>query len=100
MDQWSPTEKDKAGASLYGATIRRVAAVGGKVRGILWYQGEAEANPERAEAFPAKFAALVEAFRKDLNAPDLPFYYINMNINIKINGLNNQNSNNILLTLI
>lgn len=40
MEQWSPALRDKQGDSLYGATYRRFLAVGSKVRGVLWYQGE------------------------------------------------------------
>jgi sialate O-acetylesterase len=48
MDQWDPSLRDKGGDSLYGATIRRVRLVGGKVTGLLWYQGESDANPKAA----------------------------------------------------
>ncbi|MCS7024763.1 MAG: sialate O-acetylesterase [Bryobacteraceae bacterium] len=76
MDQWSPELRDKAGDSLYGATIRRIRAVGGKVRGILWYQGESDANPRLAPQFQEKFERLVAAFRADTAQPQLPFYYV------------------------
>jgi sialate O-acetylesterase len=76
MDQWSPAERDKGGDSLYGATIRRIRAVGGKVKGILWYQGESEANPAAAPVFQQKFEALVAAFREDTGQPGLPFYFV------------------------
>lgn len=76
MDQWSPDLRDRGGDSLYGATIRRVKAVGGRVRGILWYQGESDASPKAMPEFAAKFRALVAAFRSDLGQADLPFYYV------------------------
>lgn len=76
MDQWSPELRDKGGDSLYGATIRRIRAVGGKVRGILWYQGESDANPKVVAEFQNKFERLVAAFRADTGQPDLPFYYV------------------------
>jgi sialate O-acetylesterase len=76
MDQWNPALKDKGGDSLYGATLRRFQAVGGKVTGILWYQGESDANPKAAPAFSEKFERLVAAFRADFGQPDLPFYYV------------------------
>jgi sialate O-acetylesterase len=76
MDQWSPDLRDKGGDSLYGAAIRRIRAVGGKVRGILWYQGESDANPRVAGEFQNKFERLVAAFRADTGQPDLPFYFV------------------------
>jgi sialate O-acetylesterase len=76
MDQWSPLLLGQVGDSLYGATIRRVRGLGGKVRGVLWYQGESDASPKAAPEFQKKFQDLVVAFRKDLEQPDLPFYYV------------------------
>ena len=76
MDQWNPALKDREGDSLYGAMYRRVQAVGGQVKGVLWYQGESDANPTAAPLFLGKFEALVKAMRADFNQPDLPFYYV------------------------
>ncbi len=76
MDQWDPALRDKGGDSLYGATIRRVRLVGGKVAGILWYQGESDANPKAAPVFRQKFERLVEMFRADFGQPNLAFYYV------------------------
>ena len=78
MNQWSPAEKDKGGDSLYGATVRRIAAVGGKVKGMLWYQGESDANDKDVAAFAARFDALIAAFRADTGQTDLPFYYVQL----------------------
>lgn len=49
---------------------------GGKVTGILWYQGESDASPKAAPRFQAKFENLVAAFRADLGQAELPFYYV------------------------
>ena len=76
MDQWSPTLKDHEGGSLYGSMYRRVQAVGGRVKGILWYQGESDANPKAAPVFLEKFEGLVKAVREDFKQPNLPFYYV------------------------
>jgi len=76
MEQWSPELKDKQGDSYYGATYRRFLATGGRIRGVLWYQGESEANPKVIAAFPEKFEKLIASFRSDFLQPDLPFYYV------------------------
>jgi sialate O-acetylesterase len=76
MDQWSPSLKDREGESLYGSMYRRVQAVGGKVKGILWYQGESDANPKAAPEFLEKFEGFVKAVREDFKQPNLPFYYV------------------------
>lgn len=76
MDQWNPALKDRGGDSLYGATIRRALLAGGRIKGVLWYQGESDASEKAAPLFRDKFKALVDAFRRDLGAPALPFYYV------------------------
>jgi sialate O-acetylesterase len=76
MDQWSPELKDKGGDSLYGAMLRRVRASGGKVKGVLWYQGESDANDKAAPEFLAKFKKLIEEMRADFGQPELPVYYV------------------------
>jgi sialate O-acetylesterase len=76
MEQWSPAKKSMDGGSLYGATYRRFVATGARIRGILWYQGESEANPKRIAVFPEEFEKLIASFRQDFLQPDLPFYYV------------------------
>ena len=66
MQQWDPARKGQGGHSLYGATLERVKAVGGKVAGILWYQGESDANPADAALYEARMTTLVQSFRADL----------------------------------
>jgi sialate O-acetylesterase len=76
MDQWSPALKDQGGDSLYGAMLRRFQAVGGRVTGVLWYQGESDANPKAAPLFQEKFQKFVASVREDFGQQDLPFYFV------------------------
>lgn len=76
MAQWDPSLREKGGASLYGSMLKQVKSSGGKVKGVLWYQGESDASPEAAPLFLERFRALVAAFRKDLGSPGLHFYYV------------------------
>jgi sialate O-acetylesterase len=76
MAQWDPALKEKGGESLYGSMLRRVRAAGGKVTGVLWYQGESDANAKAAPVFQEKFEQLVKAIRDDFGIPSLPFYYV------------------------
>jgi len=78
MQQWDPARKGQGGHSLYGATLERVKAVGGRVAGILWYQGESDANPADAAFYEARMTALIQSFRADLGSPDLPFYFVQL----------------------
>lgn len=77
MEQWNPSHRDKGGDSLYGSFLSAFKAVGGKVRGMLWYQGESDtANEETVKNFTPGFIHLVEAIRQDTGDPNLPFYYV------------------------
>jgi hypothetical protein len=46
---------------------------GGRVRAILWHQGESDATPERSVVYAGKLRALIAQFRADLGDPALPF---------------------------
>ena len=92
MDQWSPALKDRGGDSLYGATIRRVNLAGGKVTGILWYQGESDASPKAAPEFLGKFERMVAAFRSDFGQPELPFYSVQIGRHVNYTNQNEWNS--------
>ncbi len=67
------------GAKLYENAVRRarlaMASAPGKVRlrGVLWLQGEANANPQELPQHAARLRALVENLRADLGQPKLPF---------------------------
>lgn len=75
IDQWRPaTGRD----TLYGSCLARAkeAARHGRIRAFVWYQGESDTGSlAAAEAWPAKFQALVRALRRDLGQPRLPVVY-------------------------
>jgi sialate O-acetylesterase len=75
MEQWSPALAAQGSASLYGNLLGQVRLAGGRVTGVLWYQGENDTGPEPAAVYKTKFQALVARLRADLNRPDLPFFY-------------------------
>ncbi len=76
MEQWSPAKKDQGGKSLYGSMLRQVKLAGGKVKGVLWYQGESDASDKAAPVYAKTFADFIGAVRGDLERPDLPFYFV------------------------
>lgn len=78
MDQWSPDLKDQGGNSLYGSMSKALQAVGGKVAGVLWYQGESDANGDAQPVYKAKFTRLIESIRTDVGNPDMPFYWVQL----------------------
>ena len=78
--QWNPTEPGKDGGPvLYKTMLQVVAAAGGKVRGILWYQGESDCGPGAAETYRQRFVSAVRAWRKALKNPALPVCTVQLN---------------------
>jgi sialate O-acetylesterase len=78
MEQWNPSKKDEGGKSLYGSMIRQIQLAGGRVRGVLWYQGESDANEKAAKEYPKVFADFIRTLRRDLDEPELPFYFVQL----------------------
>lgn len=45
----------------------------GTLKAILWHQGEADSSPGNSAAYEKNLEDLITRFRRELNAPDLPF---------------------------
>jgi hypothetical protein len=76
ISTWEPAAVDPATRTRpYDDAMARVAVArkAGRVRAILWHQGESDATPERSVVYAAKLRALIERFRSDLGDPALPF---------------------------
>ncbi len=68
-------EEWKAGGKLYEEALRRAkfAMRTGKLRGILWHQGESDAGKkELAATYRERFAAMITQLRADLGEPNVP----------------------------
>lgn len=52
--------------------------LGYALRGVLWYQGEANALPGQALAYREQFAALIRAWRSAWEQPELPFLWVQL----------------------
>jgi hypothetical protein len=67
LDEWTP------GGKYFNEALRRAKAAGkaGRLRGILWHQGEADSSKEElARSYQERFAKLVAALRAELG--DVP----------------------------
>jgi sialate O-acetylesterase len=80
LDQWSPRGKAEGGATLYGAMLDRIKRAGGKLRGILWYQGESDCNniDNACGTYLSRMQAWIEAARRDTGHPDLPVHLVQL----------------------
>lgn len=64
------------GTPLYANALRRarIAAKSGELAGVLWHQGETDADHDSlAPLHAAKLTALMQQLRQDLGTPALPF---------------------------
>jgi hypothetical protein len=76
ISSWEPGALDSATKTHpYDDALARlrVAMQSGRVRAILWHQGESDAHPGSSERYAARLRALIERFRTDLGQPELPF---------------------------
>lgn len=76
MAQWSPDLRDQGGDSLYGSMLLSIKAAGSPVTGVLWYQGESDADPATADDYAAQLEKFISAVRRDLEQPELPFVMV------------------------
>lgn len=72
ISDWDPARIRQAGKSLYGAMLRRVRKNGGRVAGVLWYQGCSDAEAAKAPFFARRTSRFIEALRSDLGNPLVP----------------------------
>ena len=76
ISTWEPGAYfDQTSSHPYDDAIQRakLAMKQGTLKAILWHQGESDCETNLAPAYQAKLEQLITRFRKDLDAPDLPF---------------------------
>lgn len=61
--------------SLYEEAVRRtkIAMQYGRLKGILWHQGESNSEKDASKQYLSQLSAFVSDLRNDLDAPDVPF---------------------------
>lgn len=76
IDVWKPGAYYEPTKSYpYDDALRRAkkALENGQLAGFIWHQGESDSKPGHTAVYGEKLAELVQRFRKDLNAPNVPF---------------------------
>jgi len=76
ISTWQPgAYYDQTKSHPYDDSIERarVSMEIGTLKGILWHQGESDSNEEYCDVYEQKLHELIARFRKDLDAPDVPF---------------------------
>ena len=78
MTQWNPELVDAGGNSFFGSMMLSIRAAGGRVAGVLWYQGESDVDPAEAAEFSRRLTGLVRAIRTQTRNPDLQFFHVQL----------------------
>jgi hypothetical protein len=73
---WNPTENEDA--VLYYNMLHCIELVGGKVKGVLWYQGESDTGVVESATYEKRFIQTVQAWRKALKQRDLAFITVQL----------------------
>jgi hypothetical protein len=86
MAQWSPALREQGGASLYGAMMRRYEKLGQQVAGVIWYQGESDADKEAAKIYTSNMENLVQSTRDDTGIAQLPWLIVQLGCHAAAGG--------------
>ncbi|MBP1582396.1 MAG: hypothetical protein J6866_00440, partial [Victivallales bacterium] len=78
MTLWDPARRAEGDLSLYGAMLERFRLNGGKVTGVIWYQGESDARAEDYPLFAGRMDNFLSELRKDLHDENLPFIQVQL----------------------
>ena len=78
LSRWNPAEP--GAADLFDNMVQCVGKVGGKVRGIVWYQGESDTGTDAdAASYAQRFRRALAAWREALGDPELPVLTVQLN---------------------
>jgi sialate O-acetylesterase len=73
---WHPDPVSWRPATLYNAMIAPLTRL--PIRGVIWYQGEANSAPQMAPLYSHLFPALIQDWRTQWRQPDLPFLFVQL----------------------
>lgn len=76
ISTWEPGKSwEQTNSKPWDDSIARakLAMKDGTLKAILWHQGESDSNAKNSAHYEERLTSLIARFRKELNAPDLPF---------------------------
>ena len=71
---WHPSPLSWKPAALYNGMIAPAAPY--TIKGVIWYQGEANTDPKRAPMYARLFSTLIADWRQQWNEGNFPFLYV------------------------
>jgi len=72
--QWHPDFAAWAPAALYNGMIAPLTP--SAIRGVIWYQGEANSGPDRAPLYARLFQTMIRDWRNQWGEGDFPFLFV------------------------
>jgi sialate O-acetylesterase len=72
--QWHPDFAAWAPAALYNGMIAPLTPFA--IRGVIWYQGEANSGPDRASLYSRLFQTMIRDWRNAWGEGDFPFLFV------------------------
>lgn len=94
---WRKGSKAYGKKQLYAEAVRRTkeGLKYGKLKGVLWHQGEGNSGSGKVGKYPSQLSELVKNLRKDLNVPNVPFIAGELSY-LRGNGTGSTNFNNMI----
>ena len=74
--QWHPDFAGWAPSALYNGMIAPLTPFA--IRGVIWYQGESNAGPERAPIYAHLFQTMIQDWRRSWDEGDFPFLFVQL----------------------
>jgi sialate O-acetylesterase len=76
LPRWRPGLEAWSPAGIYNAMIAPLTPHA--IRGVLWYQGESDASPERAPVYSHLFETTIRSWRRAWGVGDFPFLFVQL----------------------
>lgn len=73
---WHPEKNSWAPAGLFNGMIAPLTPL--PIRGVIWYQGESNADAERAPIYSVLFPTLIQDWRKQWAQGNFPFLFVQL----------------------
>ena len=74
--KWHPDFKGWAPSALFNAMIAPLTPFA--IRGVIWYQGESNAGPDRAPLYAHLFQTMIQDWRRAWGEGDFPFLFVQL----------------------
>ncbi|CAN5530767.1 hypothetical protein BH10ACI4_BH10ACI4_32000 [soil metagenome] len=71
---WHPNPVSWRPAGLFNAMIAPITPL--PIKGVIWYQGESNANPQMVNLYSRLFPAMIADWRVQWHQPELPFLFV------------------------